>query len=144
MRTRLPLPKAYFCVALLDHLVTKGVLAETEVGNIIAAAKARLEPIRGRHAGRQKSPVLHRFHVDGEVEPSYLPMSSINMSMHLIETLGLLPEARRFVAEGERLVSEQRALVRVLERRGYDTFDAIEHLELLEVLQADTSSISKN
>jgi hypothetical protein len=59
------------------------------------------------------------------------------MSVHLIETLGLLPEARRFVAEGERLVSEQRALVRVLERRGYDTFDAIEHLELLEELQAE-------
>jgi hypothetical protein len=35
------------CAALLDHLVTKGILDETEVGNIIAAAKARLAPLQG-------------------------------------------------------------------------------------------------
>jgi hypothetical protein len=51
--------------------------------------------------------------------------------------LALLPEARRFVAEGERLVSEQLAVVQMLERDGYDTLDAIEHLELLEGMQAE-------
>ena len=59
------------------------------------------------------------------------------MSLRLTEVLALLPEARRFVAEGERLVSEQRAVVQILEREGYDTLDAIEHLELLEGMQAE-------
>jgi hypothetical protein len=59
------------------------------------------------------------------------------MSLRLTETLALLPEARRFVAEGERLMSEQRAMVQILERDGYDTLDAIEHLELLEGMQAE-------
>ena len=59
------------------------------------------------------------------------------MSLRLTETLALLPEARRFVAEGERLMSEQRAVVQILEREGYDTLDAIEHLELLEEMQAE-------
>jgi hypothetical protein len=43
----------------------------------------------------------------------------------LTETLGLLPEARQFVTEGERLVSKQRAVVQSLERGGYDTLDAV-------------------
>ena len=59
------------------------------------------------------------------------------MSLRLTETLALLPEARRFVAEGERLMSEQRDVVQTLERDGYDTLDAIEHLELLEGMQAE-------
>ena len=59
------------------------------------------------------------------------------MGLRLTETLALLPEARRFVAEGERLVSEQLAVVQMLERDGYDTLDAIEHLELLEGMQAE-------
>jgi hypothetical protein len=59
------------------------------------------------------------------------------MSFRLTEVLVLLPEARRFVAEGERLVSEQRAVIQVLEREGYDTLDAIEHLELLEGMQVE-------
>ena len=59
------------------------------------------------------------------------------MGMRLIETLGLLPEARRFVTEGARLVSEQRAVVRALEQKGYDTLDAIDYLELLEGMQAE-------
>jgi hypothetical protein len=59
------------------------------------------------------------------------------MSMRLTETLGLLPEARRFVVEGARLVIEQRAVVQYLERGGYDTLDALEHLELLEGMQAE-------
>ena len=59
------------------------------------------------------------------------------MGLRLTETLALLPEARRFVAEGERLVAEQLAVVQILERDGYDTLDAIEHLELLEGMQAE-------
>jgi hypothetical protein len=59
------------------------------------------------------------------------------MSMRLTETLGLLPEARRFVIEGARLVMEQRAVVQNLEREGYDTRDALLHLELLEGMQAE-------
>jgi hypothetical protein len=59
------------------------------------------------------------------------------MSLRLIETLALLPEARRFVAEGERLLSVQLAVIQILERDGYDTLDAIEHLELLEGMQAE-------
>jgi Txe/YoeB family toxin of Txe-Axe toxin-antitoxin module len=59
------------------------------------------------------------------------------MTLGLTETLALLAEARRFVAEGERLVSKQRDVVQILERDGYDTLDAIEHLELLEEMQAE-------
>jgi hypothetical protein len=55
----------------------------------------------------------------------------------LTETLGLLPEARQFVTEGERLVSKQRAVVQSLERDGYDTLDAVLHLELLEGMQME-------
>jgi hypothetical protein len=59
------------------------------------------------------------------------------MSLRLTETLALLPEARRFVAEGERLMSKQRDVIQVLESDGYDTLAAIEHLELLEGMQAE-------
>ena len=59
------------------------------------------------------------------------------MSLQLTEILALLPEARRFVAEGERLMSEQRGVIQTLERDGYDALDAIEHLELLEGMQAE-------
>jgi hypothetical protein len=59
------------------------------------------------------------------------------MSRRLTETLGLLPEARRFVIEGAQLVIEQRAVVQRLEREGYDALDALLHLELLEGMQAE-------
>ena len=59
------------------------------------------------------------------------------MNQRLTDTLALLPEARRFVDEGNRLVCEQRAVVQDLEQCGYDTLDAIEHLELLEGMQEE-------
>ena len=59
------------------------------------------------------------------------------MSMRLTKTLGMLPEARRFVVEGARLVNLQRSVVVALDRRGYDSLDAVEHLELLEGMQAE-------
>jgi hypothetical protein len=63
--------------------------------------------------------------------------SSISMRMGLTETLGMLPEARRFVVEGARLVMQQRAVVQNLELDGYETLDALRHLELLEGMQAE-------
>ena len=59
------------------------------------------------------------------------------MRMGLTETLGMLPEARRFVVEGARLVMQQRAVVQNLELDGYETLDALRHLELLEGMQAE-------
>jgi hypothetical protein len=59
------------------------------------------------------------------------------MDFRLTDTLAFLPEARWFVAEGERLVAEQRAVVQSLERDGYDALEAIEHLELLEGMQVE-------
>jgi hypothetical protein len=49
----------------------------------------------------------------------------------------MLPDARRFVSEGARLVRQQRAVVVALDRGGYDILDAVEHLELLEGMQAE-------
>jgi hypothetical protein len=59
------------------------------------------------------------------------------MSMRLTETLALLSRARAFVTEGERYVTEQKAFVKSLERRGRDTSSALEYLEALEGMQAE-------
>jgi hypothetical protein len=55
--------------------------------------------------------------------------------MRLIETLEMLSQARRYVAEGEDFLNEQRQTVDVLERRGRDPLDAILVLEQLEGMQ---------
>ena len=59
------------------------------------------------------------------------------MSMRLTETLGLLSRARAFVIEGERYVTEQKAFVKNLERRGRDAANALEYLEALKGMQAE-------
>jgi len=73
----------------------------------------------------------------GAIGTLYLPMSSTLMSKRLTQVLGMLPEARRFVVEGAQLVREQCAVVVALERGGHDILDAVEHLELLEGMQAE-------
>jgi hypothetical protein len=47
----------------------------------------------------------------------------------------MLSQARRYVAEGEDFLNEQRQTVDVLERRGRDPLDAILVLEQLEGMQ---------
>ena len=64
-------------------------------------------------------------------------LSSVLMSMRLTETLGLLSRTRAFVIEGERYVTEQKAFVKSLERRGRDASSALEYLEALEGMQAE-------
>jgi hypothetical protein len=59
------------------------------------------------------------------------------MVMLLTETLGLLSTAREIVADGEKCMFEQMAIVDSLEREGYDTSDAIDYLETLEEMQAN-------
>jgi hypothetical protein len=59
------------------------------------------------------------------------------MGMRLTETLGMLSVARRFVIEGERCMSEQKAFVDSLERRGKDASLAVSYLEILEGMQAE-------
>ena len=59
------------------------------------------------------------------------------MSMLLTETLGLLSSAREIVAEGEKYLFEQMAIIEGLEREGYDSTDAIDNLETLEGMQAE-------
>jgi hypothetical protein len=59
------------------------------------------------------------------------------MGMLLTETLGLLASAREIVAEGERYLFEQMAIIEGLEREGYDSTDAIDNLETLEGMQAE-------
>ena len=55
--------------------------------------------------------------------------------MRLVETLEMLSQARRYVAEGEEFLSEQRQIVDILERRGRDPLEAILVLEQLEGMQ---------
>jgi len=57
--------------------------------------------------------------------------------MLLTETLGLLTQARELVTEGERCVSEQRAIIDTLEHEGYDPTDAVDYLDVLERVQAN-------
>ena len=59
------------------------------------------------------------------------------MSMLLTETLGLLSSAREIVAEGEKYLFEQMAIIEGLEREGSDTIDALDYLETLEGMQAN-------
>ena len=58
------------------------------------------------------------------------------MGMRLTETLRLLSQARQFVIEGERYISEQKAFVDSLDRGNEDATDAIQYLETLEGMQA--------
>jgi len=55
--------------------------------------------------------------------------------MRLVETLEMLSQARRYVAEGEEFLSEQRQIVDILVRRGRDPLEAILVLEQLEGMQ---------
>lgn len=59
------------------------------------------------------------------------------MSMLLTETLGLLSSAREIVAEGEKYLFEQMAIIEALEREGSDATDALDYLETLEGMQAN-------
>lgn len=59
------------------------------------------------------------------------------MGMVLTETLGLLSTAREIVAEGEKYLFEQRAIIEGLECEGIDSTDAIDYLETLEGMQAN-------
>lgn len=59
------------------------------------------------------------------------------MSLRLAETLGALSEARAYVIQSERWVSEQSAIIEELEGAGADTLDAILYLETLEKMHAD-------
>ncbi len=59
------------------------------------------------------------------------------MSMLLTETLVLLSSAREIVAEGEKYLFEQMAIIEGLEREGIDSTDAIDYLETLEGMQAN-------
>jgi hypothetical protein len=59
------------------------------------------------------------------------------MTMLLTETLGLLSSAREIVAEGEKYLFEQMAIIEGLESEGSDTTDAIDYLETLEGMQAE-------
>ena len=59
------------------------------------------------------------------------------MSMLLTETLGLLSSAREIVAEGEKYLFEQMAIIEGLECEGSDTTDALDYLETLEGMQAN-------
>ena len=55
--------------------------------------------------------------------------------MCLVETLELLSAARRYVADGEKLLADQRKIVDQLDRQGRDNLDAILFLEYLEEMQ---------
>jgi hypothetical protein len=102
--------------------------------------RSAMVPIRQRQRTSFAPPLgrlLAYFGSQVSLGTLYLLSEFILMIMLLTETLALLPEARRFVTEGERLIIEQHAVVRILERDGYDTLDAIEHLELLEGMQAE-------
>jgi hypothetical protein len=59
------------------------------------------------------------------------------MSMLLTETLGLLSGAREIVAEGEKCLLEQMAIIEGLEREGSDATYALDYLETLEGMQAN-------
>ena len=55
--------------------------------------------------------------------------------MSLVETLGYLSSARKFVADGERELASQRKTVRRIEERGGDPLQAILILEEIEEMQ---------
>ena len=55
--------------------------------------------------------------------------------MDLVVTLDQLRDARVFVSEGEICIAGQRQIIEWLERKGYDTLDAILFLEYLEEMQ---------
>ena len=57
------------------------------------------------------------------------------MSRPLSESLEMLSNARKFVVDGERFVSRQKAHVDKLENKGLDTSNAEEYLEILEDMQ---------
>jgi hypothetical protein len=59
------------------------------------------------------------------------------MGMLLTETLGFLASAREIVAEGEKYLFEQMAIIEGLECEGNDPTDAIDYLETLEGMQAE-------
>jgi len=59
------------------------------------------------------------------------------MAVLLTETLGLLSSAREIVAEGEKYLFEQMAIIEGLDREGSDPTDAIDYLEALEGMQAE-------
>jgi hypothetical protein len=63
----------------------------------------------------------------------HLPVGAARM--RLVETLEMLSQARRYVAEGEEFVTEQRRIVDRLEQRGRDPLEAILALEQLEGMQ---------
>jgi hypothetical protein len=57
--------------------------------------------------------------------------------MDLVVTLDQLRDARVFVSEGEICIAGQRQIIEWLERKGYDTLDAILFLEYLEEMQGE-------
>jgi hypothetical protein len=57
------------------------------------------------------------------------------MSICLAETLDKLSKARKFVADGERFMSRQKAYLHKLDVKGLDTSDAEDYLETLEMMQ---------
>ena len=57
------------------------------------------------------------------------------MSTPLSEALEMLSKARKFVVDGERFVSRQKAYVDKPENKGLDTSNAEEYLEILEDMQ---------
>ena len=57
------------------------------------------------------------------------------MSTPLSEALEMLSKACKFVVDGERFVSRQKAYVDKLENKGLDTSNAEEYLEILEDMQ---------
>jgi len=57
--------------------------------------------------------------------------------MCLVETLELLSDARRYVADGEKSLANQRKIIDRLDRQGRDNLDAILFLENLEDVQEE-------
>jgi hypothetical protein len=55
--------------------------------------------------------------------------------MCLVETLELLSNARRYVADGEKSLAHQRKIIDRLDRQGRDDLDALLFLEYLEEMQ---------
>jgi len=57
------------------------------------------------------------------------------MSTRLTQTLEKLSKARKYVADGERFLSRQKAYVHKLNSAGLDTSNAEDYLETLEEMQ---------
>jgi hypothetical protein len=55
--------------------------------------------------------------------------------IRLVETLEKLSKARKYVVDGERFLSRQKAYLDKLDSSGKDTSDAQEYLETLEEMQ---------